>query len=501
MRRHARETRLAEKRFAIVTPYYKEERSVLERCIASVKAQTVAADHIMVADGFPQDWIDSAGLRHVRLDRAHGDYGNVARGVGGVLAAAEDYDGIGFLDADNTLEPDHVRLCVEAGAGGADIVAAKRRYVRLDGSEMDIGMEPDHIDTSCFWYQPGSYSLLPYWITIPNELAGIGDRLSYWLVQRRGLTIAPVAPVTVNYTCTWRALYLHLGEEPPPGAQPLHDMFPVWVWLLSLPAHRQRVIARLCGGIDMVSDARRAITETRYDVGSVTLPAPKPERFAIVTPYRGEPRAGLERCIASVKAQTLAADHILIADGTPQGWLDGAGVRHIKLGRAHDDTGHVARGIGAALAVADAYDGIGFLDAGNWLEPAHVASCVAAGKSGAQKPDIVIANRRFVGEEQGHIAASRWWFQDGAYHLLPYWAAFPHEIAPLGEIVFSRLADAARLTRTAVDAVTVNIAESPKPDIQSALAWLAALPPDKRRIVARLCAGDLVPWAEQMLKP
>ena len=71
-------------RFAIVTPYYKEPRALVERCVASVKGQTVNADHFLVADGFPQSWIDEAQIRHIKLDQPHRDYGNVARGNGRV---------------------------------------------------------------------------------------------------------------------------------------------------------------------------------------------------------------------------------------------------------------------------------------------------------------------------------------------------------------------------------------------------------------------------------
>src|SRR5262249_9716374 len=35
-------------RYAIITPYYKEPRDVLERCIKSVRDQTVATDHFLV---------------------------------------------------------------------------------------------------------------------------------------------------------------------------------------------------------------------------------------------------------------------------------------------------------------------------------------------------------------------------------------------------------------------------------------------------------------------
>jgi hypothetical protein len=39
-------------RYIVVTPYDKEEKPLLERCIASVRAQAVAAEHLLVADGF-----------------------------------------------------------------------------------------------------------------------------------------------------------------------------------------------------------------------------------------------------------------------------------------------------------------------------------------------------------------------------------------------------------------------------------------------------------------
>lgn len=76
-------------KYAIITPYYKEERRLLERCIASVRNQTIGTDHFLVADGFPQDWIDTTGVRHLKLDRSHGDGGNTPRGVGALLAVAE----------------------------------------------------------------------------------------------------------------------------------------------------------------------------------------------------------------------------------------------------------------------------------------------------------------------------------------------------------------------------------------------------------------------------
>ena len=156
-------------RYAFVTPYYKETRACLERCAGSVKRQTVRADHILVADGFPQGWLDQAGVRHVRLDRAHGDNGNTPRGVGSLMAAAEGYDGIGLLDADCWLEPDHLEHCLAlaeaVGLEGCGFVVTSRTLRRPDESVIHVADEAPsaHVDTNCLFLLPPSFEVLPVW--------------------------------------------------------------------------------------------------------------------------------------------------------------------------------------------------------------------------------------------------------------------------------------------------------------------------------------------------
>lgn len=72
---------------ACVTPYYRESREILERCLQSVARQTRPCAHYLVSDGDPQDWIDELPVRHLRLDENHADYGNTPRTAGGLLAA------------------------------------------------------------------------------------------------------------------------------------------------------------------------------------------------------------------------------------------------------------------------------------------------------------------------------------------------------------------------------------------------------------------------------
>ena len=237
----------------VITPYYQEERSLLERCIASVRAQTVACDHLLVADGHPQEWIGTAGVRHLRLDRAHGDYGNTPRGVAAVLAAAEGYSAIAMLDADNWLEADHLALCQEAaqnGPGGVcDFVIARSLLRRPDGTVIPWpAQSPDeHVDTNCFYFLPGSFHLLASWALMPRELSPIGDRVFWGAMRTKGLVGVVVNRPTVNYHCLWESIYRAVGETPPPGCKPDTDSESVQAWLRSLDDRQLEIASRLIG--------------------------------------------------------------------------------------------------------------------------------------------------------------------------------------------------------------------------------------------------------------
>jgi hypothetical protein len=238
------------KKYAIITPYYQESREVIERCIKSVREQTVAADHILVADGFPQDWFDDSGARHIRLDRCHADYGDTPRGLGAMIAASEGYEAIGFLDADCWLEPDHVQYCLQlasqAGPQGCDYVIALRHERRPDGTLMNIGQVPpdQHVDTSCFFFFKSAFHVLPVWNLIPQEVSIVGDRVFYKAVKENSLRSVIATRKTVNYTCMWASIYQAMGEQPPTGAKPNPDHERVERWINELPANHRAVINR-----------------------------------------------------------------------------------------------------------------------------------------------------------------------------------------------------------------------------------------------------------------
>jgi cellulose synthase/poly-beta-1,6-N-acetylglucosamine synthase-like glycosyltransferase len=237
-------------RYAIITPYYKEDRFLIERCIASVRAQSIATEHIVVADGHPQTWIDGAGVRHLKLDRSHGDFGNTPRGIGALLAISEGYGGIGLLDADNWLEHDHVEACLaaaQAEAAVCDYVVALRTFRRSDATIMPVLEEQGHVDTNCYFFLRGAFCAIPHWAMMPKNLAPGGDRYFLAMMRSRPFVHAQMSRPTVNYLCGWESLYRSVGETPPPGAKPNIDATKVQRWLRSLDRRELEITGRLTG--------------------------------------------------------------------------------------------------------------------------------------------------------------------------------------------------------------------------------------------------------------
>ena len=242
------------RRYAVVTPYHRESRDMLRRCLDSVTRQTVAADHFVVADGFPQDWIDGEPVRHLRLDRAHGDNGNTPRGIGALLAAAERYDAIALLDADNWLEPEHVEACLAAARGASrgicDFVIARRIFRRPDETVMAVADESidTHVDTSCFFFLKGSYHILPIWALMPKAASPVCDRVFYQAIRQRRLIAAVTTRPTVNFHCRYESAYRALGETPPPDAKPNASGRAFVDWLATLSDRELEIEGRLAGG-------------------------------------------------------------------------------------------------------------------------------------------------------------------------------------------------------------------------------------------------------------
>jgi glycosyltransferase involved in cell wall biosynthesis len=244
---------------AIITPYFKEAPEILKRCVDSVKHQSVNADHFLISDGYAQDWLDGVGVRHLRLGRGHNDFGNTPRGLGALLAISEGYKSIGFLDADNWYDPDHVEQCCAAANSieGAqpDLIVARRRIWLPDGTLVNVGEEPNHIDTNCYWLLEGSFPVAHHWLTAVAEVAAACDRVFYRVVKAHLFTMRYTKTQTVNYVGNFEVFYRALGKTPPPDAKPTIDLNPIFDWIMSLDERRRRIANQRCG-IDLLGWVR-----------------------------------------------------------------------------------------------------------------------------------------------------------------------------------------------------------------------------------------------------
>ncbi|WP_237482023.1 glycosyltransferase [Lichenibacterium dinghuense] len=240
-------------RIAVVTPYHGETPETLRRCVDSVKRQTVRTDHILVADGKPQDWLDGEVARHLRNDRASRDAGDTPRALGALLAASAGYAAICFLDADCWYEPDHVELCLRsalgAGLDACGIVTTSRTIRRTDLSAMPMSDEDseEFADTNCYCFLPASFGLLATWGLWPRRISPVGDRLFFRVAASSGLPRARTRRATVNYVTTWAAHYRALGEPPPLPLKENPDHGAIRTWIEAMPAAGIETLRRQIG--------------------------------------------------------------------------------------------------------------------------------------------------------------------------------------------------------------------------------------------------------------
>lgn len=246
-------------RIAVVTPYFRESAEVLRRCLSSVQSQSVAVDHVLVADGHPQYWVEEQPrVSHIVLRKGAADFGDTPRSVGFVVAMRREYDVIQFLDADNVLSTNHFDVVLRHFHGRPesdypDLVVAKRQLLRPDGTLLGVSIKEDdalkHIDTSCYILYRTAFSLGLKWALIPPQLGFMDDRVFFALMTKARLRkIAVNDTRTVGYTCWWDDIYREAGETPPPNCKNIEShRAAAFKWWRGLDSHSKSVIEQRLG--------------------------------------------------------------------------------------------------------------------------------------------------------------------------------------------------------------------------------------------------------------
>lgn len=217
---------MVEMKVAMITPYYKESTAQLRRCHDSVRAQTVPVAHIMVADGEPHPWCDKQDVEHIKLPKSHGDAGATPRALGAISAFSRGYDAIGFIDADNWIEPDHVdNMIAVLKSTDAAVAVATRTIHALDGKPLYVDTWEsngrDFTDTNCLFLTKSTLHLMSGWVT-DDSLKLWSDRVFWNTVLKSKLPIASCTKPTVAYVTKWAAHYVNAGVEPSPDSVWIH---------------------------------------------------------------------------------------------------------------------------------------------------------------------------------------------------------------------------------------------------------------------------------------
>jgi len=211
-------------RIAVVTPYYRESREVLWQCHQSVIDQSADADHFLIADGFPLAEIDQWRAQHVKLPRAHGDNGNTPRGVGSLLAKAQGYDFIAWLDADNWFHAGHLASLLALHVQTSSAVCSSfRSFHTLSGERLNITEADEdalrHVDTSCFLIHSSGFDLVGIWLEMPRIVAPICDRVFLDILLRKGHSVRSTGQRSVAFRTQYACHYRAAGAPVPDGAK------------------------------------------------------------------------------------------------------------------------------------------------------------------------------------------------------------------------------------------------------------------------------------------
>ena len=235
---------------------------------------------------------------------------------------------------------------------------------------------------------------------------------------------------------------------------------------------------------------------------------------AVITPYHDQTRKFIERCTECVRAQTVPCRHYLIVDGPANvcqcSPMDSDDIRHIVLGKCHDDHGNTPRGIGALLAISEGADAVCFLDPDNLYDPDHIETCVALAEK-HPGTDFVIARRRIVlpdgtpvpGEDEPidqHVDTSCFFLLPGTFHIIPQQVLQPKVLSCVGDRLFLAALEGLRCVATERPTVTYTsdyrahyeaAGVEPPPDAQGTvyldklMGWWRGLAPLERAITLR----------------
>jgi len=219
-------------KIAVITPYYQEPLEILSDCHQSVIGQKVNADivHFLIADGFPMNEVNIWDVRHVVLPKSNNDNGNTPRCIGSILADADGYDFIAYLDADNWYHESHLQSLLDQWLlTKSHIIASFRTFHAPDKSLLNftetLENELKHVDTSCYLLHKSCFDLIYTWTKMPKNLSPICDRIFLAAIIHKHYRVSFTQKRTVAFRSQYELHYINNRDSMPEKIKPdsIHD--------------------------------------------------------------------------------------------------------------------------------------------------------------------------------------------------------------------------------------------------------------------------------------
>ena len=162
---------------SIVTPVFREQPEIIERCLLSVDNAGDDVEHIVIVDGTNHDLVSHERRHIIKLPINCNDYGDTPRAMGAAFAFGREASLTIFLDADNQLVRNFRQISHKLLSAEADVQICQRLNIDAE-SNQKISVPPQNFwDTSQFVFSKKSIPQALSWVNYPRPLSIIDDRM------------------------------------------------------------------------------------------------------------------------------------------------------------------------------------------------------------------------------------------------------------------------------------------------------------------------------------
>ena len=193
-----------------ITPCYKENDNIILKNIRSIQKQRCNQKIFQkcIFDGVPirstilSKIVEFENVSLYKTKKNHADYGDYVRRLGTKVSMMNKASCIGYLDADNTIEPNHVEEVLKTHENTKkNIVISRRNIISSENKLLEENNKQGFFDTNTITFFNDLIKIGLLWGRYPNQLSLIGDRIiSKYIKKYHFNDIAFTNQKTVNYS-------------------------------------------------------------------------------------------------------------------------------------------------------------------------------------------------------------------------------------------------------------------------------------------------------------